>query len=123
MSFVSRVEDSAGTPIAGLSIGASVPELSGLRLVTKKNLEEIKAAFKNTSTSSIKFFPTDESTDSCGIAVITLTYACPPSPGTSVGGDLTVFSGSLFSKPAQITITLTEPEEKLAPSSTAAPTQ
>jgi hypothetical protein len=112
MSFVSRVENSAGVPVAGVSVGASVPELSGLLLVTKKNIQEIKDKFKNGSTSSIKFYPTDESTDSCGVAVVTLVYTCPPTPGTSVGGDLTVFSGPLFSKPSQVTITLTEPDDK-----------
>jgi hypothetical protein len=103
--------DSSSVPMAGVSIGASVPENSGMVLVTKENIEALKPTITNTTGSDLKIYPSDTGTDSCGVALFTIAYTCPAQPGLAVGGPVVVFSGSLFAEPVSILVQLDDPED------------
>jgi hypothetical protein len=93
--------------MSSVAVGATVPELSGLRLVTEDNIEEIVQTFQTTSAQTLT--PSDTFTDSCGVATYTLVYTCPESADREVGGDFVAFSGPLFSEAAQISVRLDDP--------------
>lgn len=109
--FIAVVKDATKLPVAGISIGASVPENSGMLLVTEENLSQVKDKVQNSTIGEIKIFPSDKYTDSCGVALFTVIYTCPRSAGLAVGGPLVVFSGSVIGSPTNISVELSEPAD------------
>jgi hypothetical protein len=112
LQFIAVVRDATEIPIAGVSVGATVPQNSGLVLVTEQNIENVKTRVTNTTGGELTLYPTDTYTDKCGTAIISIVYTCPTTQGRAVGGNLVVFSGSLLSSPIPISVELTEDEDE-----------
>ena len=104
IQIISVTKDSTDLPIGGVSIGATAPENGGIVMVTKDNIEVLKSQVTNRSGAEIKIYPSDEYTDTCGVALFTFVYTCPYIVGLAVGGPVTIFSGAVVAEPVNVTV-------------------
>lgn len=111
LQFITVVRDAQNLPVSSVSVGATVPSQTGLRLVTAETLQQERENFKNNSEIDQTLVPSDTATDNCGVAVFTIVYTCPATAGLNVGGEFVAFSGSLFSNPAMVNVELMDPDE------------